>query len=82
MLAQDVAEGFELMVEGELFTWISARIVNFVAPDSQRTKQLRLRLIVPPALPQVLQLPWVAAVQRDDGSPHRRLPLRVSAIRF
>ena len=81
-LAQDVAIRLELMVEGELFTWMSTRIVNFVAPDSQRTKELRLCLVVPPVLPQVLQLPWVAAVQRDDCSPHRRTPLWVSAIGF
>ena len=69
-LAEGVAVVREADLEGQLFTWITAGVVDQLAPYDQGAQGLDVRLAIPPADLQVGECFGVAAVQCDDPAPH------------
>lgn len=79
LLAEGVGIVGELLVEGELYTWVLSVVVDFGSPCGERAECLGLRLVAPPALFEVFELARVAAVQGDDRAPRLLPPCRVAA---
>lgn len=69
-LAKCVAVVCEADLEGQLFTWVTAGVVNQLAPYDEGAQGLDVRLALPPADLQVDERFGVAAVQCDDPASH------------